>query len=89
MHLAGVPLRDEIVLELARLVDDYDLDSILEDAYGRVVKVFALTITERETIIRALVDCPDELTELRALLVAEFVARNREGWSEARTKRYC
>jgi hypothetical protein len=68
-HLAGIPLRDERVLELARLVDDDALGSRLEDAYGRVVKVFALTITEREMIIRALVDCPDELTELRAVLV--------------------
>ena len=29
MHLAGVPLRDELVLELARLVDDDDLSSRL------------------------------------------------------------
>ena len=27
MHLAGIPVRDELVLELARLVDDDDLGS--------------------------------------------------------------
>ena len=41
-------------LELARLVDDDALGSRLEDAYGRVVRVLALTIPEREPIIRAL-----------------------------------
>ena len=79
LHLAGVPLRDELVLELARLVDDDALGSRLETAYGRMTKVLALTIPERETIIQALVDCPDELSELRAVLVAEHVARKREG----------
>ncbi len=52
IHLAGVPLRDELVLELARLVDDDELSSRLETAYGRMTKVLALTIAERETIIR-------------------------------------
>ena len=32
MHLAGIPLRDELVLELARLVDDDALSSRLETA---------------------------------------------------------
>ena len=58
MHLAGIPLRDELVLELARLVDDDALSSRLETAYGRMTKVLALTIPERETIIRALDEPP-------------------------------
>ena len=44
--------------ELARLVDDDGLGSRLETAYGRMTKVLALTIPERETIIRALDDTP-------------------------------
>ena len=42
-------------LELA-LVDDADLSARLETAYGRMTKVLALTIPERETIVRALDD---------------------------------
>ena len=78
MHLAGVPLRDELVLELASLVDD-DLGSRLETAYGRMTKVLALTIPERETIIRALDDPPAGLEELRAVLLREHVGRVRDG----------
>jgi hypothetical protein len=76
MHLAGVPLRDELVLELARLVDD-DLSSRLETAYSGMTKVLALTIPERETIIRALDDPPPGLEELRAVLLREHVGRGR------------
>ena len=79
MHLAGVPLRDELVLELARLVDDDDLGSRLETAYGRMTKVLALTIPERETIIRALDDPPPGFEELRAVLLREHVGRVRDG----------
>ena len=73
MHLAGVPLRDELVLELARLVDDEHLAKQLKDACGRVVKILALDIPERETIIRALDDPPAGLEELRGVLLDEHV----------------
>jgi len=53
VHLAGIPVRDELLLELARLVDDDALADRLETAYSREVKVLALDIPERETIIRA------------------------------------
>ena len=79
MHLAGVPIQDELVLELARLVDDPVLAARLEDAYGSMTKLLALTIPERETIIRALDDPPDGLEELRAVLLREPVARVRDG----------
>jgi len=58
MHLAGIPVRDELILELARMVDDPELADRLESAYGREVKVLGLDIPERETIIRALEDPP-------------------------------
>ena len=79
IHLAGVLVRDQLVLELARLVDDDALSSRLETAYGRMTKVLALTIPERETIIRALDDAPPDLEELRAVLLREHVGRVRDG----------
>jgi len=75
----GIPVQDEAVLELARLVDDGPLADRLETAYGRLTKVLALTIPERETIIRALDDAPDGLEELRAVLIREHVGRKRSG----------
>ncbi len=48
-------------------------------AYGRMTKVLALTIPERETIIRALDDAPPRLEELRAVLLREHVGRVRDG----------
>jgi hypothetical protein len=42
-------------------------------------KVLALTIPERETIIRALDDPPPGLEELRAVLIREHVWRVRDG----------
>ena len=42
-------------------------------------EVLALTIPERETIIRALDDAPDGLEELRAVLLREHVGRIRDG----------
>jgi len=79
MQLAGIPIRDELVLEFARLVDDDELAGRLEDCYGRDVRLLGLTIEERETIIRALVDPPQGLEELRAVLVAESAGRKRDG----------
>jgi hypothetical protein len=79
MHLAGIPIRDDSVLELARLVDDPDLADRLETAYGSMTKVLALTILERETIIQALDDPPAGLEELRGVLLREHVWRKREG----------
>ena len=75
--LAGIPVRDDLVLELARLVDDPDLEHRLEDAYGRDVRVLALTIPDRETILVALDDPPAGLEELRGVLLREHTARAR------------
>jgi hypothetical protein len=79
MFLAGIHVRDELILELARLVDDNELANRLEDCYGRGVKVLGLEIAERETIIRALNDPPAGLEELRATLLQEHVGRLRGG----------
>ena len=79
VHLAGVPVRDEAVSALARLVDDLALATKLEDAYRRGVKILALEISERETIIAALEDPPPGREELRAVLLQEHGWRRAEG----------
>jgi hypothetical protein len=79
MLLAGIALRDDLILELAGLVDDDSLADRLEDCYGRDVKVLALDIAERETINRALEDPPAGLVELRGVLLREVEWRRREG----------
>ncbi len=79
VFVAGIPIRDELILELARLVDDEHLADRLETACGREVKVLALDIPERETIIRALEDPPAGLEELRGVLLREHEWRRREG----------
>jgi hypothetical protein len=79
MYLAGIPVRDQAVLDLARLVDDPLLADRLEAAHRREARILALEISERETIIRALDDAPPDLAELRATLLQEHVWRRREG----------
>ncbi len=83
MHLAGIPVADRLVLELAvKLRREAGLDETaekLENAYDRETKVLALTISEREQILYALDDPPDGLAELRSVLLAEQVGRQRQG----------
>ena len=79
MFLAGIPIRDELVLELARLVDDPNLADRLETGYARDTRVLALTIPEREAVLVALDDTPDGLEELRAVLLREHVGRRQSG----------
>ena len=49
-----------------------------------MTKVLALTIPERETIIRALDDPPPGLEELRGVLLASTSAESATGWFEDR-----
>ncbi len=82
MQLAGIPVRDADVLELARLLREADFEDVaerLENAYDRESRVLALTVPEREAIIRALDDAPVGLAELRGVLLLEHEARVREG----------
>ncbi len=79
VFVAGIPLRDETVLELARLVNDPGLAHKLEDAYRREVKVLALTIPERERILVALENAPVDLAELRGVLLPELEWLRQEG----------
>jgi hypothetical protein len=82
MMLAGVPVADVDVLELARLVRKAGFDHTaerLENAWHVECKVLALTIPEREEVLRLLDDPPDGLAELRGVLVREHEWRVREG----------
>ena len=79
MFLAGIPVPDHLVLELARRVDDALLANRLTVFYRRQTDVLPLKISERETIIRALDDPPPGLENLRAVLLQEYTWRQREG----------
>ncbi len=82
MMLAGIPVADKGVLELARLLRDAGFDDTaarLEDAYDLETKVLALTIADREAILRTLEDPPEGLAELRGVLLAEHEGRVRQG----------
>jgi hypothetical protein len=82
MMLAGIPVADRDVLELALLLrgaDFIDTAERLEDAFDLETKVLALTIVERASILRALDDPPEGLAELRSVLLAEHVGRVRDG----------
>ena len=82
MMLAGVPVPDEAVAQLAasvRSIGGYDLASRLEGALDDRVALLALTIDERAIILASLEDPPDGLAELRAVLLSEHQWREREG----------
>lgn len=81
VRLAGIPIADRDVLELARNLRDAgfaETAETLEDAYDAERGVLALTIADREAILRALDDPPDGLAELRGCAPARArVARTR------------
>jgi hypothetical protein len=80
MFLAGVPVRTDLVRELACTVDDDELATELQTAVVHDVKIIALDFAERDRILEALADdCPDELAELRGVLLKELEWRRREG----------
>ena len=61
MMLVGLRVRDADVLELARLLRDAGFENVaerLENAYDVECKVLALTVPEREAILRSLDDPP-------------------------------
>ena len=82
VYLAGIPVLDRLVLELARRLRDAELVDTaerLEGAYDREARIVALEISDREAILRVLEDGPEEFAELRGVLVNEHVWRKREG----------
>ena len=78
MMLAGIPVSSDLVRELAGLVDE-PTATILGKAIERETLIVALSIEDRERILRALDDPPDGLAELRGVLLSEHEWRRREG----------
>jgi hypothetical protein len=73
MMLAGVPVPEHLMLEVAGLLRDGGFVAtaeLLEHAYDSELRVVALSITSREAILRVLDDPPDGLSELRGVLPA-------------------
>jgi hypothetical protein len=68
MMLAGIRVRDDDVCELAGLVDE-PTATVLRNAVERETVIVALSIDDRERILRALDDPPDGLAELRGVLL--------------------
>lgn len=67
--------------DLANIVRSFGADDLadrLERALDDEVKLLALTIDERAIILSALEDPPDDLAELRAVLMNEHPWRQRE-----------
>ena len=80
MFLAGIPIRDELVLEVAKLVTDPELASKLERAVDRDVSVLALTLEERMTILASLGEHPPPgLGDLRTTLHQQLQWRRAAG----------
>jgi hypothetical protein len=82
MMVAGVPLRDEDVLALTGLLDDSgfpDTAEALVVALEAGQALVALSITDREAILRVLDDPPRGLAELRSVLLVEREGRVRQG----------
>ncbi len=80
--LAGIPVPDKAVLQLAASLREAELvgtAEVLEGALDREARIVALDVPDREAILRVLEECPEELVELRATLLREHVWRRREG----------
>ena len=81
MLLAGVQIRDALVLELAILLrrrEFADTADTLEGAVAALQTVVALTISDRVAILNVLDSPPAGLEDLRATLLAEHVGRERD-----------
>ena len=77
--LAGIPVQDGLILKLARMVDDDQLADRLEHAQRAGVKILALELADRETILAALDDPPPGLEELRGVLLRDLTWLRSEG----------
>jgi hypothetical protein len=76
--MPGIPVDDRLLLELSSRLRDAGLDDAaetLEDAYYAERRVAALTIPDREAILRVLEDCPDEFAELARIMPGLFRQR--------------
>jgi hypothetical protein len=79
--LAGVAVANKDVLTLAQLLHDAGFDDtaeVLIVALEAEQALVALTIQDREAMLRTLDDPPARLAELRGVLLAEHAGRMRD-----------
>jgi hypothetical protein len=82
MYVAGVRIRDEDVLDLARLLHDAGFDDTAEAlvvALEAEEGIVGLSIEDRQAILPTLDDPPVGLAKLRGVLLAEQEWRLSEG----------
>ena len=82
MRLAGVSVREENVAALARLLfaaGFEDTGDVLLVGLDAEQDLLALSVADREAILRVLDDPPIGLAELRGVLLREHEWRVREG----------
>ena len=80
--LAGIPVTDDDTQTLAELLRHGEFPDVadkLERGLALGTKIFALTVVDRESILRALDEFPNGLAELRAVLLREHEWRVRVG----------
>jgi hypothetical protein len=100
VHLAGIPVTDDAVLELARRVEDEALAGRLDTAYSRMTRVLALTIAEREVVLDAIAEDPPAASKSCAAcccastrggnaraVTAHSVANAAHGWARTHEPR--
>jgi len=84
MELAGIRVRDALVLELALLLRRAGFSATAERLEGAVAafdRIVGLSIEDREAILAVLADGPSGLQELRTVLLQEHAWRTAEGIS--------
>jgi hypothetical protein len=82
MRLAGLDVTDDCALELVNRLRRADFAYQADTIEGALVaeqRDVALTIPDRVAILTVLDDAPEGLAELRAVLLAEHVDRQRTG----------
>jgi hypothetical protein len=77
--ICGLEIPSRLVLGLAVIVDDKELQTKLTDALAHNVDVLGLDIYEREMLLEALDDPPEGLENLRDVLLNELAWLRGEG----------
>jgi hypothetical protein len=82
VRLAGVEISDSVAAHLVCRLHDHGAHSLafhLGHAIDHLHDHVALTPRDRRAVLHALRDCPPELADLRAVLLADDIARVHPG----------
>lgn len=77
--MSGITVARDQVVWLADQLHDDPAGERLRRALQLGPRTLGLSVEERDAILRALEDCPDELAELRVSLLAEQIGRQALG----------